>query len=349
MYNGIKIGNKFVGPGFPVFIIAEAGVNHNGSMELAKKMIDVAKESGADAIKFQTFKTENMIIKNAQKAEYQKKATGKGNQYKMLKSLELDAANFRKLTQYAKKKDIIFLSTPFDKVSVDLLEELCVSAYKIGSGELTNIPLLKYIAEKKKPIILSTGMANLGEIDEALNVFKESGLENIIILHCVSSYPTKIDDINLKAINTLRSVFKFPTGFSDHTIGINVPIASVALGVCVIEKHFTLDKKLPGPDQRSSLDPEELRLMVKSIREIEVALGNGNIKPTSDEKKNMEVVRKSIVSSMDIKKGSILTEEMIDIKRPGTGISPKMYDKILGKKVKRLIKKDELILWKYLE
>lgn len=349
MNNKIKISDRFIGHGCPVFIIAEAGVNHNGSIELAKKMINVAKESGADAIKFQTFKTENMTIKNAQKAEYQEKATGEGNQYEMLKNLELTDAEFIELAEYAKKKDIIFLSTPFDKPSVDLLEGLGVSAYKIGSGELTNNPLLKYIAEKGKPIILSTGMAYLGEIEDALNVIRETGVENIVLLHCVSSYPTKSEDINLNTIHTLRSAFKLPTGFSDHTIGIIMPIVAVALGACVIEKHFTLDKKLPGPDHSSSLDPDELTLMVKSIKETQVALGNGIIKPTPEEEKNMEVVRKSIVSSMDLQKGSILTEEMIDFKRPGTGISPKFHDKILGKKVKDFIKKDELILWKHLE
>lgn len=349
MNKKIMINDCFIGHGCPVFIIAEAGVNHNGSIELAKKMVNVAKDSGADAIKFQTFKTENMTINKAQKAEYQEKATGGGSQYEMLKNLELTDTEFITLAEYAKKKDIIFLSTPFDKHSVDLLEGLGVSAYKIGSGELTNIPLLKYIAEKSKPILLSTGMAYLGEIEDALNIIRETGVVNIVLLHCVSSYPTTYEDVNLSAINTLRAAFKLPTGFSDHTIGIIMPIVAVALGACVIEKHFTLDKKLPGPDHSSSLNPDELTLMIKNIKEIQVALGNGIIKPTPEEEKNRDVVRKSIVSSMTLKKGRILTEEMINFKRPGTGISPKFYEKILGKKVKKLLKKDEPILWKYLE
>jgi len=263
-----KIGDKLIGEEEPCFIIAEAGVNHNGSIELAKKLIDAAKDAGADAVKFQTFKTENVVVKDAQKAEYQKETTGEGSQYEMIKKLELTEEDFRELADYAKEKDIMFLSSPFDKESVDLLNELDVPAFKVGSGEITNLPLLRYIAKKEKPIILSTGMSTLGEIEEALDVIRSEGVEDIILLHCVSNYPARIEDVNLRALGTLKQAFKLPVGFSDHTLGITAPIAAVALGACVIEKHFTLDRNLPGPDHKASLEPEELKEMAKAIREV---------------------------------------------------------------------------------
>ena len=264
----LKIGDKLIGEEEPCFIIAEAGVNHNGSVELAKKLIDAAKDAGADAVKFQTFKAESVVVKDAQKAEYQKETTGEGSQYEMIKKLELTEEDFRELADYAKEKDIMFLSSPFDKESVDLLNELDVPAFKVGSGEITNLPLLRYIAKKEKPIILSTGMSTLGEIEEALDVIRSEGVEDIILLHCVSNYPARIEDVNLRALGTLKQAFKLPVGFSDHTLGITAPIAAVALGACVIEKHFTLDRNLPGPDHKASLEPEELKEMAKAIREV---------------------------------------------------------------------------------
>jgi len=339
----LKIGDKLIGEEEPCFIIAEAGVNHNGSVELAKKLIDAAKDAGADAVKFQTFKAENVVVKDAQKAEYQKETTGEGSQYEMIKKLELTEEGFRELADYAEKKDIMFLSSPFDKESVDLLYELDVPAFKVGSGEITNFPLLRYIAKKRKPIILSTGMSTLGEIEEALDVIRSEGVEDIILLHCVSNYPARIEDVNLRAIETLKQAFKLPVGFSDHTLGIIVPIAAVALGACVIEKHFTLDRNLPGPDHRASLEPDELKEMVKAIREVEKALGNGIKKPTKEEEKIKKVARKSIVAKVDISKGAIITEDMLDVKRPGTGIEPKYLKFIIGRKAKEDIKKDDVI------
>ena len=340
----IRIEDKLIGEEEPCFIIAEAGVNHNGSVELAKKLIDTAKDAGADAVKFQTFKAENIVVKDAEKAEYQKETTGIGeSQYEMIKKLELAEEDFRELADYAKEKDIMFLSSPFDKESVDLLHELDVPAFKVGSGEITNLPLLRYIAKKGKPIILSTGMSTLGEIEEALDVIRSEGVEDIILLHCVSNYPARIEDVNLRAMETLKQAFKLPVGFSDHTLGITAPIAAVALGACVIEKHFTLDRNLPGPDHKASLEPDELKEMVKAIREVEKALGNGIKKPTKEEEKIKKVARRSIVAKVDIPKGAIITEEMLDVKRPETGIEPKYLKFIIGKKAKEDIKKDDVI------
>ena len=339
----IRIEDKLIGEEEPCFIIAEAGVNHNGSVELAKKLIDAAKDAGADAVKFQTFKAESVVVKDAQKAEYQKETTGEGSQYEMIKKLELAEEDFRELADYAEKKDIMFLSSPFDKESVDLLYELDVPAFKVGSGEITNFSLLRYIAKKGMPIILSTGMSILGEVEEALDVIRSEGVEDIILLHCVSNYPARIEDVNLRAMGTLKQAFKLPVGFSDHTLGITAPIAAVALGACVIEKHFTLDRNLPGPDHKASLEPDELKEMVKAIREVEKALGNGIKKPTKEEEEVKKVARKSIVAKVDISKDEIITEDMLDVKRPGTGIEPKYLKFIIGRKAKEDIKKDDVI------
>ena len=325
------------------FIIAEAGVNHNGDIKLAKKLINVAKDAGADAVKFQTFKAKDVVTQNAEKAEYQKETTGEGSQYEMIKKLELTEEDFMELADYAKEKDILFLSSPFDKKSVDLLDEITVPAYKIASGEITNFPLLKHIAKKGKPIILSTGMATLGEVEEALNVIRSEGVEDVILLHCVSNYPARIEDVNLRAMETLKQAFKIPVGFSDHTVGITASIAAVALGACVIEKHFTLDRKLLGPDHKASLEPNELKEMVKTIRDLEKALGDGIKRPTKDEVEIKRVARRSIVAKEDMSKGIIITEDMLDVKRPGTGIPPKYMEMIVGRKAKENIKKDEII------
>lgn len=340
----VKIEDKLVGDGEPVFIVAEAGVNHNGDVDLGKKLIDVAKDAEADAVKFQAFKAENVVTKYAEKARYQKETTGPNkSQYNMIKRLELKDEEFRELYSYAKKNNIIFLSSAFDKESVDLLDDLGVPAFKVPSGEITNFPLLRYIAEKKKPIILSTGMSTMGEIEEALEVIREKGVEDIVLLHCVTSYPAKMEDVNLRVIETLRRRFKLPVGFSDHTLGITIPIAAAALGAVLVEKHFTLDRTLPGPDHRASLEPNELKDMIRAIRDVEKALGDGIKKPTKDEERIKKVVRRSIVAKMEIPKGTVITEDMLDLKRPGVGIEPKYLNEIIGKRAKKDIKPDELI------
>ena len=340
----IKIGDKTVGEGKPCFIIAEAGVNHNGDINLAKRLIDVAKEAGADAVKFQTFKAEELVTADAGKAQYQKETTdAKESQFEMLRKLELTESDFEELFNYAQKKGIIFLSSPFDKRSVDLLDKLGVPAFKIPSGEITDFPLLRHIATKGKPIILSTGMATLGEIEEALEVIRKEGVEEIVLLHCVSCYPAKIEDTNLKAMDTLRYAFNLPVGLSDHSLGVSIPVAAVALGACVIEKHFTLDKNLPGPDHRASLEPDELKEMVRAIRDIEKALGDGIKRPTEEEEENKKVGRRSIVARVDIPRGAIITEEMLTMKRPSGGIEPRHIKMIVGRKAREHIRSEEPI------
>lgn len=340
----IKIAGRTIGLGHPCFIVAEAGVNHNGKISLAKKLIDTAKGADADAVKFQAFKAERIVTKTAEKAKYQKVA-GEGSQYNMLKKLGLSENEFKELANYAGKKKIIFLATPFDSESVDLLEKLGVPAFKVASGEIINFPLLRHMAKKRKPIILSTGMSTLQEVKEALEVLRSGGARDIVLLHCVSTYPAKIEEINLRAIETLKREFKLPVGLSDHTLSLAVPIAAAALGAVVIEKHFTLDRKLPGPDHKASLEPEKLREMVARIREVERALGDGIKRPTKSEEAVKKVARKSVVARVNIPKGVTITETMLDIKRPGTGIEPKYLGKILGQITKASIKKDELITW----
>jgi len=345
----VKIEDKLVGDGEAVFIVAEAGVNHNGDVDLGKKLIDVARGAETDAVKFQVFKAENVVAKYAEKAKYQKETTGPNkSQYAMIKRLELKDEDFRELYNYAKKNNVIFLSSAFDKESVDLLDDLGVPAFKVPSGEITNFPLLRYMAEKKKPIILSTGMSTIGEIEEALEVIREKGIEDIVLLHCVTSYPAKIEDINLRVIEMLRHRFKLPVGFSDHTLGITTPIAAAALGATLIEKHFTLDRTLPGPDHRASLEPHELKEMIRAIRAVEKALGDGIKRLTEDEEHIKKVVRRSIVAKVEIPKGTVITEKMLDFKRPGIGIEPKYLNGVIGKKAKRDIKPDELITFKKL-
>jgi len=338
--NGIDISN--------VFIIAEAGVNHNGSLALAYQLVDAAKESGADAIKFQTFKSEKLVSKYAEKANYQKATTKTDdNQLEMIKKLEISFDDFERIKQYCDKKGIMFLSTPFDNESIDFLDSL-VKIFKIPSGEIINYPYLRHIAEKKKPIIMSTGMANLCEVEEAINIIKEVDLNvDISILHCTTNYPTPYKGVNLKAMLTLASAFKVPVGYSDHTMGIEVPIAAVAMGAKIIEKHFTLDKNMSGPDHKASLEPDELKEMVKAIRNIEMALGNGIKKPNNSENEIMKVARKSLVATRNLKKGEIVKEPDIDIKRPGTGILPRFHKIIIGMKLAKDINQDEPFEWEY--
>jgi N,N'-diacetyllegionaminate synthase len=329
-----------------VFIIAEAGVNHNGSIELAKKLIDVASESGADAVKFQTFKAEKLVSKNAQKADYQKQTTNNSeSQFDMIKKLELDLDTHKELMAYCKTKNIMFLSTPFDHDSIELLSDLGLEIFKIPSGEITNLPYLRYIGNLNKKVILSTGMADIGEIEDALDILINSGAkkENIIVLHANTMYPTPMEDVNLKAMVTIGSTFDIKYGYSDHTLGIEVDIAAVAMGACCIEKHFTLDRNMEGPDHKASLEPDELKAMVKAIRNIELALGSSIKKPSKSEMPNMQIARKSIVAKMDIKKGDKLSEENITIKRPGNGINPMRWDEIVGTIATKDYKEDELI------
>jgi len=329
-----------------VFIIAEAGVNHNGSVQLACKLIDAASASGADAVKFQTFKAENLVSKNAQKADYQKQATNQlESQLNMLKKLELDSNAHKKLINYCKKKDIVFLSTPFDHESIDLLNELELQIFKIPSGEITNLNYLRHIGSLGKEVILSTGMSTLEEIEKALIILTSAGTskENITILHANTMYPTPMEDVNLRAMQTIQDKFDVAVGYSDHTLGIEVDIAAVAMGATIIEKHFTLDKAMDGPDHKSSISPDELKAMVSSIRNIEKALGSGIKKPSKSEKPNINMARKSIVASKYIKKGELFSEKNITTKRPGTGINPMNWDSILGKVAERDYQIDDLL------
>ena len=329
-----------------VFVIAEAGVNHNGSIEIAKKLIDVAVEAGADAVKFQTFNVDNLVIRSAKKASYQKKNTDSSeSQFQMLKKLELNKSAHKAIISYCKKKKIMFLSTPFDHKSIELLNSLKMSIFKIPSGEITNLPHLRHIGQLGKDVILSTGMSTLKEIKNALSVLTGSGtpLEKITVLHATTEYPCPLDEVNLSAMKTISETFSVRVGYSDHTQGIEVSIAAVAMGATVIEKHFTIDREMEGPDHKASLEPEELKLMVQSIRNIELAYGNGDKKPTKSEINNKTHARKSIVAKRDIKKGQAFTVENISAKRPGNGISPMRWDEVLGRKAERNFSKDEPI------
>ncbi len=329
-----------------VFIIAEAGVNHNGSLELAKQLIDVAAASGADAVKFQTFKAEKLVSKNAQKADYQKQTTdSKESQYEMIKKLELNVNTHHQLMDYCQKKNIMFLSTPFDHDSIALLNDLGLEKFKIPSGEITNLPYLRAIGKLGKEIILSTGMADLGEIEDAMDVLVASGTpkDKITVLHANTMYPTPMADVNLRSMLTIGQAFACPFGYSDHTLGIEVPVAAVAMGASCIEKHFTLDKNMDGPDHKASLEPQELTAMVAAIRHIEQALGSEIKKPSPSEKPNIDIARKSLVAACDIKEGEQFSADNLAVKRPGHGISPMRWDDIIGTVAQKNYQADELI------
>lgn len=329
-----------------VLIIAEAGVNHNGSISLAKQLIDIAVNSGADAIKFQTFKAKNLVLKNAQKAEYQKLATGSTeSQFDMLKKLELSEVSHRDLMAYCKEKNIMFLSSPFDSESVDFLNDLGLKIFKIPSGEITNLPYLRKIGSLGKRIILSTGMATIKEIGDALNALIKSGTpkQKITVLHTSSAYPTLMQDVNLNAMCTIRKKFKVDVGYSDHTLGIEIGIAAVALGASIIEKHITIDKSMNGPDHKSSLNPDELKKLVESIRNVEIALGSFEKKPSSGEILNKTMARKSIVAKRKIKQGELLSNENITTKRPGNGINPMQWDFVVNTRAVKDFMADENI------
>jgi N,N'-diacetyllegionaminate synthase len=346
----IKIGTKVIGDGNPTFTIAEAGVNHNGDINIAKQLVDKALISGADSIKFQTFKTEKLVTQYADMAEYQKDNIGViESQFNMLKKLELSYDNFIELEAYCNHKEIMFLSTPFDFESADFLESIGMKAYKVSSADLTNIPLLTHIASFNKPMILSSGMATLSEIEDALNAIYCTGNKEVAVLHCTSNYPAKLQGVNLNAMNTIKNAFKVVSGYSDHTEGITVTIAAVAMGASIIEKHFTLDKSMEGPDHKASLNPVELKDMIVAIREVEMALGNGIKMYNPSEVDTMRAARKSIVVARDIKAGEVIDFADLDYKRPGTGLSPKFFTDIIGKKARRDIKVDEQIALNMIE
>ena len=330
----VKIRGRWVGPGHPVYIIAEAGVNHNGDLATACRLVDVAAEAGADAVKFQTFKAENLATLTAPKANYQRSTTDPAeSQLQMLRGLELSAAQFGELRDYCHECDIEFLSTPFDEASADLLEALDVPAYKVPSGEITNLGLLCHIAGKARPLILSTGMATLAEVETALDTASAAGNGEVILLHCVSSYPAPPNEANLRAMQTLTRAFRVPVGFSDHTLGLEVALAAVALGACVVEKHFTLDRTLPGPDHAASLTPLELRQLVAAIRNVEAALGDGCKRPTPSEADTRMVARKSVTLLADLEEGRVLEPFMLGLRRPGNGIAPAEMGRVVGRRL----------------
>jgi N,N'-diacetyllegionaminate synthase len=328
-----------------VFIIAEAGVNHNGSLRLAKRMVDAAKDAKVDAVKFQAFKAEALVSEYAPKARYQK-ASNKESHLDMLKELELSENDLRKISSYCRKKKIMFIASIFDKESLKFINTLNVSVFKFGSGELTNLPLLKEAARLKRAMLLSTGMADMKEISEAVNEIYKTGNKKLFLLHCVSSYPAKVDNANLKAITSLKDKFRVPIGYSDHTEGMIAPVLAVALGAKIIEKHFTLSNKMNGPDHRFSLNPKELKEMVGLIRQAEIMLGSGIKKPMYAELEIRKISRKSIIASKNIPAGSKISADMLSIKRPGKGLSPKYLDRVIGRRATRLIKADTKIKWK---
>lgn len=329
-----------------VYIIAEAGVNHNGSYELACRLIDVAKAAGADCVKFQTFQAEELTSIHAEKAAYQKaNVGGDSTQIEMLKKLELTKSEFENLKAYCIKTGIDFLSTPFDLESIAFLNKVGVPFWKVPSGEITNLPYLLAVAKTRKPVVMSTGMCKMEEIQTAMNVLRSNGTPEITLLHCNTEYPTPYGDVNLRAMASMRERFRVEVGYSDHTSGIEVPIAAAALGAVIIEKHFTLDRNMEGPDHKASLEPDELAAMVCGIRRVERAMGDGVKKVSPSEEKNITVARKSIVARCPIKKGEMLTAENLTVKRPGNGISPMRWFELLGTIAIRDFEGDELIEW----
>lgn len=337
-------------PSGRVFVIAEAGVNHNGDLELARRMVSVAKDAGADAIKFQSFRADALVVKDAPKAEYQKETTGTAeSQHQMLRKLELSADAHRELVRECRAQKIEFMSTPFDESSADLLEKLGVVRFKIPSGEITNLLLLRHVARKMKPVILSTGMSAIEDVDAAMRVLKSNGAKDITLLHCISDYPTQPRDANLRVMETLSARFKVPVGFSDHTPGTAVAIAAAARGAAVIEKHFTTDRGLAGPDHRASLEPGELGSMIRAIREVEVAIGDGKKRMTKSEEATQRIARKSLVAAEDLPAGTVLEERHLRAKRPASGISPMQLATVVGRKLRSAVGRDTLLQKKHLK
>jgi len=345
--NTIEIGKRLVGIAQPAYVIAEAGVNHNGDIGTARRLVDAAAKAGADAVKFQTFITERLVTRTAPKAEYQHRATlAQESQFDLLSRLQLSAEAHRELLFYADECGVQFLSTPFDSESADFLEAINVAAFKVGSGELTDLPLLAHIARKRKPIILSTGMSWIGEVERALRTIYEAAPDpQIALMHCVSNYPTNAADVNLRAIDTLRQAFDLPVGYSDHTLGLPVPLAAVGRGACIIEKHLTLDRELPGPDHRVSLEPSEFGALVRGIREVEAALGDGVKRPRSCESDVRAVARKSITTLVEIPSGCRIDREMLGVRRPGTGIPPGDLELLIGRTTRQDVPADTQLTW----
>jgi N,N'-diacetyllegionaminate synthase len=332
-----------------VYIIAEAGVNHNGSLDLAFQLIEAAKACGADAVKFQSFRADLLATRSAHKAAYQERTTEKSeSQFEMLKRLELDADAHGKLIAHCKQVGIEFLSSPFDAESADLLDTFGISSFKIPSGEITNLPFLEHIARKGRPIILSTGMSTLGDVEDAVRVLRSAGASQLTLLHCVTEYPAPYAEVNLRAMHTLKCAFNLPVGYSDHTPGIDISVAAVALGAEVIEKHLTLDRALPGPDHAASLEPAELKEMIASIRRVEQALGTGIKSPAPCELLNLSVARKSIVAARALPAGHQLQAQDLNIKRPGNGLAPKLLPEVIGRTLRADLAPDELIRWEHL-
>lgn len=346
----VDIAGRRVGPGCPCFVIAEAGVNHNGDIALAKRLIDAAVAARADAVKFQTFRADRLVTPRAPKAAYQERTTRPDeSQLDMLRRLELPAQAHRELAEYSRQRGILFLSTPFEAQSVDLLSDLGVPAFKISSGDLTNLPLLAYVARQGKPMIVSTGMSTLPEVEVALRTIRAAGMRSLVLLHCVSSYPASPGTVNLRAMQTMAAAFRVPIGYSDHTMGIEVALAAVALGACVLEKHLTLDCGLPGPDHASSIEPQEFNALVRGVRVIEAALGDGRKVPSQEEQEVARVARRSLVAAKAIPSGTALTEKLVAIQRPGTGIAPKEFSRVMGRRVTRPLAQGELLDWAILE
>lgn len=340
----VDIGERKIGPGHPCFIIAEAGVNHNGDIGTARRLIDAAARAGADAVKFQSFKAEQLTTPEAPKAAYQLRSTSAAeSQLDMLKALELSFESHAQLMDYCKDKGILFMSTPFDEESAGFLDSLGVEAFKMPSGEITNLPFLADVARKGKPMIVSTGMSFLGEVEAAVNTIQAEGLKEIVLLHCVSNYPSVPPDANLRAMETLRRAFGLPVGFSDHSLGTEIGVASVALGACVLEKHLTLDRDLPGPDHKASLEPGELTALIKAARAVEAALGDGRKVPVAAESDTAAVARKSLVAAVEIPSGTKLDKEMIAIKRPGTGLPPAFRNYLIGRTVRTTVSAGTLL------
>ena len=340
----VSFGNQQIGPVCPCFIIAEAGVNHNGDISLAHRLVEAAAQAGADAIKFQTFKTERLVTTNAPKADYQKQSTGEtGSQFDLLKSLELTREMHQALIAHCQRMDLVFLSSAFEEESADDLIELGLKILKIPSGELTNLPFLRHVAGKGLPVILSTGMSSMEEVEKAVEVFQSVGHQQLVLLHCVSNYPANPADCNLRAMRTMEELFGLPVGFSDHTDGIEIALAAVALGACVIEKHVTLDRNLRGPDHQASLEPDQLTALVRGIRRVESSLGDGRKVPVAAERNTADVARKSIVAACDIPADCLITREMLTIRRPGTGLPSAMLPDIAGRRARAAIRAGTII------
>ena len=334
----VQIGCRTVGPGHPCYVIAEAGVNHGGDPDLAFRLVDAAVAAGADAVKFQTFKADRVASPQAAKAAYQRRTTPEDEaQVDMLRRLELPFQVFAELDAYCRRLGIQFLSTPFDDESAEFLARLGIPAFKVASGEITNLPFLRRLAGYGRPLIISTGMAGLGEVEAAVAAVTGAGCRDLVLLHCVSNYPADPADVNLRAMDTLRAAFDVPVGYSDHTPGADIALAAVARGACVLEKHFTLDRSLPGPDHAASLEPGELRDLVAGVRRVEAALGDGRKRPAASEMETRALARRSIVAARDIARGTVVTEDMLDLRRPGTGLPPQMLEHIVGRVARRPI------------